>query len=209
MGKIKRGILGGVSGKVANVVGGSWKGTDYLRALPTSVANPRTPGQQNQRGKFTQSVEFAQKILTPIITPFWNQFGEGQSGYNLFISRNISVFDQNSLQNPQNLKTTIGNITPAPISSLNITTGADEVDVSWSNNSGQGNAQGTDEAIVVARNEATGEITSTVKQAQRSATSLTADLPATSSGDSIQVWLSFVNGDNEPGEPDYQDGVAP
>ena len=31
MGKISQGILGGVSGTVGNVVGGSWKGISYLR----------------------------------------------------------------------------------------------------------------------------------------------------------------------------------
>ena len=34
MGKIGKGILGGISGKVANVVGGNWKGIDYLRSKP-------------------------------------------------------------------------------------------------------------------------------------------------------------------------------
>lgn len=35
MGKINQGILGGFSGKVGTVVGGSWKGTAYMRGLPT------------------------------------------------------------------------------------------------------------------------------------------------------------------------------
>ena len=42
MGKINQGILGGVSGQVGNVIGGTWKGIDYLRIKPSSVANPRT-----------------------------------------------------------------------------------------------------------------------------------------------------------------------
>ena len=37
MATIKKGILGGVSGKVGNVVGGNWKGVDYLRSLPAEV----------------------------------------------------------------------------------------------------------------------------------------------------------------------------
>ena len=31
MGKIAQGILGGLSGKGGNVIGGSWKGIDYIR----------------------------------------------------------------------------------------------------------------------------------------------------------------------------------
>ncbi len=32
MGTISKGILGGFSGKVGTVVGGSWKGIDYMRS---------------------------------------------------------------------------------------------------------------------------------------------------------------------------------
>jgi hypothetical protein len=53
MGTIKKGILGGVSGKVGNVVGGSWKGIDYLRVLPASVHNANSQPQISQRYKFS------------------------------------------------------------------------------------------------------------------------------------------------------------
>ena len=62
MGKISQGILGGLSGKVGNVIGGSWKGIDYIRIKPSSVANPRTVGQVNQRTKFTATLEFLQAV---------------------------------------------------------------------------------------------------------------------------------------------------
>ncbi len=53
MGRINQGILGGFSGKVGNVVGGNWKGIDYMRVKPASVANPKTVGQVNQRTKWS------------------------------------------------------------------------------------------------------------------------------------------------------------
>ena len=53
MGIIKRGILGGVSNKVGNVVGSSWKGIATLRSLPLSVANPNTLAQRNNRTSFS------------------------------------------------------------------------------------------------------------------------------------------------------------
>jgi hypothetical protein len=60
MGKFSQGILGGLSGKVGKVIGGDWKAIDYLRIKPSSVANPRTPGQVNQRNRFSASIEFLQ-----------------------------------------------------------------------------------------------------------------------------------------------------
>ena len=58
MGTFKQGIYGGYSGKVGNVVGGSWKGIDYMRILPTSVANPQTDAQLTQRQKFSVTMHY-------------------------------------------------------------------------------------------------------------------------------------------------------
>lgn len=62
MGKIGQGILGGLSGKVGNIIGASWKGINYIRIKPVSVANPRTVGQVNQRNKFSATLEFLQPL---------------------------------------------------------------------------------------------------------------------------------------------------
>ncbi|HEY4789403.1 MAG TPA: DUF6266 family protein, partial [Bacteroidales bacterium] len=66
MGVIKQGILGGVAGKVGTVIGGSWKGINYLRSIPTSVANPNTAKQQDQRTKFSTVLSFL-KPLTSLL----------------------------------------------------------------------------------------------------------------------------------------------
>ena len=62
MGRINQGILGGFSGKVGNVVGGNWKGINYMRVKPASVANPKTVGQVNQRTKFSERLKFLQPM---------------------------------------------------------------------------------------------------------------------------------------------------
>ena len=62
MGKISQGVLGGFSGKIGNVVGGSWKGIDYMRIKPASVANPRTAAQVDQRSKFSIVLNFLQPM---------------------------------------------------------------------------------------------------------------------------------------------------
>ena len=53
MGRIKKGILGGFSGKVGSVVGASWRGIDYIRSLPKISTKPPTPAQQGQRWKLS------------------------------------------------------------------------------------------------------------------------------------------------------------
>ena len=66
MGTIKQGILGGFSGKVGTVIGGSWKGISYMRSQAQSVKNPRTDGQLSQRSKFALALDFL-KPLTDIV----------------------------------------------------------------------------------------------------------------------------------------------
>jgi len=49
MGTIRKGVLGGFSGKVGTVVGSSWKGVSFMRSLPGKVKDPRTLLQLNHR----------------------------------------------------------------------------------------------------------------------------------------------------------------
>lgn len=86
MGKIKKGILGGFSGRVGNVIGGSWKGIDYMRSEATSIADPKTAKQLEQRSKFRVAVEFA-KNCVPLINIGLKQYATKRSEYNYLVSR--------------------------------------------------------------------------------------------------------------------------
>ncbi len=92
MGKISQGILDGISGKVGNVVGASWKGIDYIRIKPDHIANPNTEAQANHRAKFKEVTALAKKIMSPIIRPIWNRSAVKMTGYNLFVQKNIDAF---------------------------------------------------------------------------------------------------------------------
>lgn len=88
MGTIKKGILGGFSGKVGTVVGASWKGIDYIRSLPASVRNPRTSGQVNQRNKFATVIKFLSKI-NPVIKVGFKDYTAKQTATNAAMSYNM------------------------------------------------------------------------------------------------------------------------
>lgn len=208
MGIIKRGILGGFAGKVANVVGGSWKGIGYMRALPLSVANPNTPAQQAQRGAFTQVTRFAGLLLVNILQPFWNQYAQRMSGYNLFQSRNIGFFNTAGLVDPSDLLTTIGTITPAPITGVTASAGGNDVDLTWVDNTGDGTAQATDEAIIVIFNETSGELFSVVTAINRTVAASNTILSAITLGDTMHVWLSFRDLQGKTGIPFYGTAIA-
>jgi len=92
MARLTQGILGGISGKIGNVIGSSWKGIAIIKSKPLSVANPRTSGQIAQRAKLSNVVAFAKVLLPSIIKPLWDRFAQQQSGYNAFVSENIDLF---------------------------------------------------------------------------------------------------------------------
>ena len=85
MGTIKKGILGGVSGKVGTIVGVHWKSDYYIRAHAAKVSNPRTPKQQEQRGKFATAFGFL-KTIKPFIRIGYKEFTEEKSAYNATMS---------------------------------------------------------------------------------------------------------------------------
>ena len=86
---IKRGILGGFSNKIGNVVGTSWKGISVMRSLPQSVHNPKTEAQEEQRTNFAVASKLGSQLLDAVIKPFWDKKAIRMSGYNLWVRRNL------------------------------------------------------------------------------------------------------------------------
>lgn len=62
MGTIKKGILGGFSGKEGTVIGANWCEIDVMRSLPKKSKNLPTASQLEQRLRFGLAMSF----LSPI-----------------------------------------------------------------------------------------------------------------------------------------------
>ena len=153
MAVIKRGILGGFSGRVANVVGSSWKGIAVMKSLPLSVANPNTAAQQQVRSNLSQISKDASAILTEIIKPLWDRFAQQESGYNAYVSANIGEYLSGEITTPENIRASIGSLTDAAIDSMSSNEGTNDVVIGWTDNSGIGNALATDEVYVTIFNQ--------------------------------------------------------
>jgi len=145
MAVIKQGILGGFSGSIANVVGSSWKGIAVIKAKPLSVANPKTAAQTTNRNQFSETVAFAVAVLVSTIKPLLDRIAVKMSGYNFFVQLNKSLFDSTGLITPADL--VISQATVEPISTFAGVTdvGNDNIDFTWSDNTGTGDSLATDE----------------------------------------------------------------
>lgn len=195
MGKIGRGILGGVSGKVANVVGARWKGIDYIRAKPQSVANPRTLLQVNQRTKFALVLRFLQPNLNFIKIGYKNyavkksQFNSAMS----FILNNAIIGVSPDFEIDYSLALlSRGNLAGALNPVFDLSTPG-QVQFSWDDNSTDGNALATDKVMVVAYNPLKGESVYLTEGATRADLSQTVIIPNSYAGDDLQLFISFMN----------------
>lgn len=86
MGIIKRGILGGFSNKVGNIIGQGWRGIDVIRAMPISVANPKTSKQVSVRTKFAKAVEETLNFGASVYVPLFRALAKKKTAYNCLVS---------------------------------------------------------------------------------------------------------------------------
>ncbi|SRR5690554_380469 len=198
MGIIKQGILGGFSGKVGNVVGASWKGIDYIRSLPSSVRNPRTPGQVKQRTKFTLVQRFLTS-MTPVVRVGFKNYAGKKTAFNAATSYNVlngvvGEGDMMELDYPS-LLISRGNLQPAPSGDA-LYVGGDII-VEWDNSVNGLNASGNDEAILVLHNSIKGESRYSIGLSDRLIGELREACPSHWQGDVVECYIAFVSEDGK------------
>lgn len=157
MGVIKRGILGGFSGKVGSIVGSSWKGIAVIKSLPLSVANPRTAAQTANRTAFKATGEFAASILGQWIKPLWDRFASQMSGYNAFMKVNVKKYSASSSAPYAGFIMANGKMEATDITVSDPTAGSDSLTVSWADKVGKGLQLPNDQIFVLGFDGTTGK----------------------------------------------------
>jgi len=192
MGVINQGILGGVSGRVGPVVGGSWKGIAYIRGYQQQVAQPNTAIQVAQKTRMRVVVAIAKEFLAVVIKPLNDRFAVRQSGYNLFVSRNIGFIQANGTPTFTDLIFSQGTLTGFDTLAGTSANGSADVDLTWVDNTGTGTAQATDEIYVAAINETNGTNGSLGGGVARNAAAATVVLDGVATtADQIHVYAAF------------------
>lgn len=197
MGKISQGILGGISGKVGNVVGGTWKGIDYIRIKPSNVANPRTEGQVNQRNKFTITLEYLQ-ATKDFIKIGYKAFATKKTEFNAAMSyvlnNAVGGISPNFTIDYSLALLSRGSLSSVLNGSTDLAT-AGQVTFNWDDNSTDGNANATDKAMVLVYNPSKKESISILDGAERTVGSQVVTIPNTYAGDNVRLFMAFVSAD--------------
>lgn len=196
MGKANQGVFGNFSGKVGNVVGRVRDGRNVYAIYQPVVNNPQTISQMRNRQQLQLIAQFCSRCLGFIQKGFGDLDGyKYGSAYSSCVGKNLKeagaisgtypnqavAFDKvllayGSLDNPYTPTATAEN---------------GELSVGWTDNSGLGNAEESDEVMLLAYNSSKHQSVYNLNAAHRSERSATLTLPATWSGDSVEGYMAM------------------
>lgn len=198
MGTINKGILGGFSGTVGTVIGGSWKGIDYMRSQPARRSGTQSQAQLEQQAKFKLVVQFLQSMTALVMTTFHN-YAIKMTGFNSALSYNIKNVIKGSYPSYSiDYSKVLVSRGDLPNGSGPAATAGTKGDINftWTDNSGMGKAAVTDFAVLVAYSATYNLTIYDLAGAQRSAGAATLDA-STFGGETVEVYIGFISEDGK------------
>jgi hypothetical protein len=194
MGKISKGILGGFAGTVGTVIGGNWKGIDYMRSKPAVRSGEPTPAQAAHRQRFTVVGAFI-KAINEVLSIAYREYPSKMSANNhvfAHVAKNAIIG-----QYP-NLGIDYAKVILASGKLLNAVNptaaagAAGEVRFEWTNNADSGIAKAGDRAMLIVYCEELKQCAFDVSGANRSQSNGVAAVAAFS-GKTVHTWLTFIS----------------
>jgi hypothetical protein len=198
MGTISKGILGGFSGKVGSVVGGNWKGIDYMRSKASRRDFKPTQTQLAQQLKFALVVKFVQ-TFTGLTEISFSNFAVRKTGYNSAVSYTLrnAVTGTYPLFSIRYADVLVSRGDLPNVLAPAVTAGANSMLTwSWTDNSGVGIARATDKALLAAYCPAFNQCIYTTGSATRNALTDSLDL-SSFSGQEVHTWIGAISEDGE------------
>ena len=213
MGTIRKGILGGFSGKVGTVIGANRRGTAYMRSLPIKMKDARTLPQLKQRSKFALTLRFL-KPMTGLLRMSWKMYAHHRhSPFNAVMSYTITNAISGTYPNytidPSKVLISIGSLSPAFNPTATPASGGGAIYFDWDNNSGSSADNATDNALLAVFNLDKFQAVFDTNGAQRADASQSINVPSSWAGDTLHAYIGFISQDgNEVSNSIYLGAVA-
>ena len=195
MATIEKGILGGFSGKVGTVIGGNWKGIDYMRSKSARRNFVPSQKQLEQQLKFALMMRFLQPMSALLEISFID-YAIRKTGVNSAFTYNFSnaitgIFPDYTIDYSTALVSR--GILPNVLGPTVVSGAGSILTWSWTDNNSS-DTQPTDQAILVAYCPVMKQAIYTTSGGNRSA--LTADLNLlTFAGKVVETYIGFISED--------------
>ncbi len=198
MAKLPDGIFGGIRGRIGNIVGVKRNGEFHIRSVPSAPKNPKTEKQQRNRNMFGAASSLTARLAPFIKTSFstvddktWRGAcisynmksaivpSEDGDGFEIDFSNVIvSAGVLKQVSNPVAERDEDGNIR-----------------ITWTDNSGDGNAMGSDRVLMLALNSDNYALFSVLKGVHRKDEVATIELPKSFQTRPMHIYLSLISAD--------------
>jgi hypothetical protein len=197
MGRISKGILGGFSGKVGTVIGGTWKGIDYMRSQSSAKRTSFSQAQLEQQAKFALGVKF----ITPMSGLLDVSFRDyaikmtGQNNALRYTLKNAVAGSYPSYTIDYSMAlVSRGDLPNAQAPAAATTSGS--INFTWTDNSGTGKAVATDKSILVVYCPGKQQCVYTTTGPDRSTGA--GSLPVASFvGEQVETYIGFISEDGK------------
>jgi hypothetical protein len=194
---IRESPLGVISGKIGQIAGAKWKGINYVRVIPGSVAQPNTDKQLAQRGKFAAAMHFLHP-LTEFLKIGWKNFAVKMTAMNAAMSYTVKhavlgTYPTFTIDYP-NVLVSKGNM-PGALNQVAASIVAGTVHFTWDDNSDEVGAYATDTTLLVLSNPGKNQAVYFAGLAERADGTQTVTVPNSFSGDLVHCYISFQSVD--------------
>ena len=156
MARVQNPIIGQAINQAGGMIFSVWKQLKVMRSKPLSVANPRTPAQEAVRRRMALLASLMREALQGIRIGFV-RFQNGTTQWAQFLKENYATGTQDNGTTASlivnSLKFAKGTLLPVPNLVISAVSGQD-IDLVWSDNSGQPGANSADQLHVVLVNAA-------------------------------------------------------
>lgn len=168
-------------------------GKNTMRTKPVEVKNPKTLAQRQQRSKFSLMVALSRMFISFIRVGF-KQVAVSMSQFNMFMKTNIYDVITGTYPNYaiDFTKLIVSKGTLVGVEDGTAAAAAGKlVNISWTDNTGTGDAQATDKALQLILNYEKGKVYQDVTTKTRADASSAITVPASWVGDLVYVYLAF------------------
>lgn len=196
MGTIKKGIIGGFSGRVGPVIGSSWNGKPYMKGRPATVANPRSEKQLDHRGKFTAAIRFL-RPMNAFLRAGFVEMAVDKTAFNAAMSYTYNhvvkgIYPDYEIDYPRVLVSQ-GSLAGAWNPAVEASGG--QVHFSWQNNADNMEVMDSDKALLLVYNARQQKAIAVVGGHTRDSGSQWVNLPDVFMGDTLHCYMAFQNSD--------------